>query len=78
MPMQKTVTRAASRVQRAALFAALGVVSGVASAAPVAIDTTDVLTQMDNGQTAMVAVGGAILVLAAVSMAFRWVKATFF
>lgn len=43
-----------------------------------AIDTTAAEASITDAQTAVVAVGGAILVLAGVAMAYRWVKATFF
>jgi hypothetical protein len=49
-----------------------------ALADPVAIATTDAVTQIGNAQTALLAVGSAIIVLAGVSMGIRWVKATFF
>lgn len=45
---------------------------------PVAIDTTDVVAQLASVQTAIAAVGAGILVLAAISLGYRWVKASFF
>lgn len=47
-------------------------------AEPVAIDTTDVVAQLASVQTAIAAVGAGILVLAAISLGYRWVKASFF
>lgn len=38
----------------------------------------DAITMLDTVQVAILAVGGAIVVLAAVAMGIRWVKATFF
>lgn len=58
---------------------------GLVSLAPVsafaqatAIDTTDALAQIGEAETAVLAVGLAIIALAAIAMAIRWVKASFF
>lgn len=50
-------------------------VPGVASAA---IATTEALASITDAETAITAVGGALIGLAAVAMALRWVKAMFF
>jgi hypothetical protein len=49
-----------------------------ANAASAAIDTTGAIAEIDSATTAITAVGGAIITLAALAMAYRWVKATFF
>lgn len=69
--------RLLSLVKKAAV---VGVSSMVVSAAhaQVAIDTAAAETQITNAGTAVAAVGGALIVLAGISMAYRWVKATFF
>ena len=59
-----------------ALFAVL--FSLTASPAFAVIDTTAALAEVTDAGTALAAVGGAILVLAGISLAYRWVKATFF
>ena len=43
-----------------------------------AIDTTAAVAELTDAQTSIAAVGGAILILAGISLAYRWVKATFF
>jgi len=43
-----------------------------------AIDTTAALAELTEAGTALGAVGAAILVLAGISLAYRWVKASFF
>lgn len=58
---------------------AMVVGAGVAAAsAHAAIDTTAAVLSITDAQTAMAAVGGAVLVAAGISFAYRWVKATFF
>lgn len=64
--------------KKVGLVAALTATSGLAMADAVAITTTDAVAQIAAGQTAIAAVGGAILILAAISLGFRWVKAQFF
>ena len=57
------------------------IVAGIASVATSAfavIDTTAAVQEVNDAGTAIIAVGGAILVLAGISLAYRWVKATFF
>jgi hypothetical protein len=57
------------------------VVAGIAVLATNAfavIDTTAAVQEVTDAGTAMAAVGGAILVLSGISLAYRWVKATFF
>ncbi|MCC6143398.1 MAG: methyltransferase [Candidatus Hydrogenedentes bacterium] len=58
----------------------LPVIVGSLLAAPAfaAIDTTDALASITDAGTAIAAVGGGILVLAGISLGYRWVKATFF
>tara|TARA_R110001592_G_scaffold340362_2_gene628486 strand:+ start:48 stop:284 length:237 start_codon:yes stop_codon:yes gene_type:complete len=59
----------------------MAVVAGTAFAANMsyaAIDTTAAVAEVDGAGTAIAAVGGAIISLAALAMAYRWVKATFF
>lgn len=43
-----------------------------------AISTTEALASVADAETAITAVGGALIGLAAVAMALRWVKAMFF
>lgn len=52
--------------------------SALTFADAVPIDTTDVVAQLASVQTAIAAVGAGILVLAAISLGYRWVKASFF
>lgn len=52
--------------------------SALTLADAVAIDTTDVIAQLGSVQTAIAAVGAGILVLAAISLGYKWVKASFF
>lgn len=66
------------RIKKGFAVAAGTLVSSLALAQPVAIDTADAVTQIGNAQTAVIAVGGAIVILAAVAFTYRWVKATFF
>lgn len=57
------------------------IVAGIASLATSAfavIDTTAAVQEVTDAGTAIAAVGGAILVLSGISLAYRWVKATFF
>lgn len=42
------------------------------------VDTAAAVTEIGNITTAITAIGGAIIGVAAVAMAFRWVKAQFF
>lgn len=42
------------------------------------IDTTAVVTEIGNVTTAVAAIGGALLLVAATVLAYRWVKAQFF
>jgi hypothetical protein len=56
----------------------LAIGAGVALPAAAAIDTTAALASVADASTAVVAVGTAIIALAGVSMAIRWVKASFF
>lgn len=56
----------------------LALFAGAASATPAGIDVSAALTELTNAETAIASVGGAILVLAAIALAWRWVKASFF
>ena len=64
-----------SKFVRYSLPVVVGVLSTPALAA---IDTADALAAIADAETAIVAVGGALIGLAAVGMALRWVKAMFF
>ena len=53
------------------------VLPGIAAASgdgATTIDTSAVTSQVDEASTAIVAVGGAVVAVAAVAMAFRWIK----
>jgi len=50
----------------------------IALPAMAAIDTTAAVASITDAGTALGAVGGAILVLAGIALAYRWVKAAFF
>jgi coat protein B len=66
-----------SKLMKTGLLALLVLSSTPAMA--VAIDTTAAVAQIDtDGVAAIGAVGIAIIGLAALSMVYRWVKATFF
>jgi len=63
--------------------AALGVSVGAAVApatshATGGLDTTAVLAALTDMQTAIVAVGGAIIVVAAIAVSYKWVKGMLF
>ena len=55
-----------------------GVVALATTPAFAVIDTTAAVQEVTDAGVAMAAVGGAILVLSGISLAYRWVKATFF
>lgn len=57
---------------------ALGLVLSAPAFSQVVIATTDAIAAIDATETAITAVGTALIVLAAVAMAYRWVKASFF
>ena len=60
---------------------AVGALSAVlpsASFATSSIDTTAVLASITDMQTAITAVGGAIIVVAAVAVGYKWVKGMLF
>jgi len=46
--------------------------------ASAAIDTTAVVAEISGNSTAILAVGGALLALAAVAVGIKWIKATIF
>jgi len=50
--------------------------TSIASAEP--IDTTAVVDQIGELETAVMAVGGALISAAAVAVAFKWIKGTIF
>lgn len=56
----------------AAVPAAL--VSGAALAAP---DVSAVVTEIEGTETAIVAVGGAVLIIIVTAMVFKWIKRAF-
>lgn len=56
---------------------ALVTTSAISANAASVLDA-NVLTQMDDTQTDIMAVGSALIALAVLVMAFRWVKAQFF
>lgn len=74
--MMSRVKRGVFRVIKTG--AGVAVVSAASVPAFAAIDTTDAIAEITAAGTAIGAVGGAILVLAGISLAIRWVKATFF
>ena len=51
---------------------------GFTAASQAAIDTTAIVTELGSNNTAIVAVGGAMLALAAVAVGIKWIKATIF
>lgn len=51
---------------------------GTVTASQAAIDTAAVVTELSSNNTAIVAVGGAMLALAAVAVGIKWIKATIF
>ena len=59
-----------------AVLALLAPVSVFAAATP--IPTTDAVAQIAEVNTAVLAVGGALIAAAAIAMAVKWVKASFF
>lgn len=62
-------------MKKVILPALVGILSAPAFAV---IDTTAAVAEVTDAGTAIAAVGGGILVLAGISLAYRWVKATFF
>ena len=52
--------------------------SGAFAATGTALDTAGVLAQLGEVETAVMAVGGGIIALAAIAMGFRWIKAGIF
>lgn len=53
-------------------------VMGTAVASQAAVDTTAVVAEISSNDAAIVAVGGAMLALAAVAVGIKWIKATIF
>lgn len=66
------------RFVRPAVIGSTALGSLMALPAMAAIDTTAAVTELTDAGTALGAVGGAILVLAGIALAYRWVKAAFF
>ena len=64
-----------SKVKKYTAAAGLGLAAGAAQAQ---IDTTAVVSDIGDVATALTAVGTAIVAVAAVAMAFRWIKASMF
>ena len=62
--------------QVSAVAVALLPLSVFAAATP--IPTTDAVAQIAEVNTAVLAVGGALIAAAAIAMAVKWVKASFF
>ena len=50
----------------------------LSSASFAAVDTTAVVAEISGNSAAIIAVGGALLALAAVAVGIKWVKATIF
>jgi hypothetical protein len=75
MNLLNNVKRGFSR-SKVALLAAVAVPFAMTSQA--AIDTTGAVGEITGAGTAIAAVGGGILVLAGISLAYRWTKASFF
>lgn len=55
-----------------------GVLAVASGSALAAIDTASALAAVEDAETAIVAVGGALIGLAAIGLALRWVKGMFF
>jgi len=66
------------RFVRRLVVGSVGVASVVSIPALAAVDTTAAVASITDAGTALGAVGGAILVLAGIALAYRWVKAAFF
>lgn len=61
-----------------ALASVFTVVSVAVQADPVAISTTAAVAQIGEAQTAIGAIGAALISMAALVLGYRWVKANFF
>jgi len=66
------------KLARFAPFAALSLVPGLVFAQATAIDVADAVAQLDTIGTTVLAVGGALLVAAAIAVAVKWAKASIF
>ena len=75
MNILKSVKRGVSRSKVAV---ALASTVGMVGASQAAIDTTAAVAEVTAAGSAIAAVGGGILVLAGISLAYRWTKASFF
>jgi len=62
----------------AAAVTGVGALALTSVGAQAAIDTTEALAELESAGVAIAAIGGAILGLAGISLAYRWAKATFF
>lgn len=61
-----------------ALFALVATAPQLVLAQATPIDVSDAVAQISAVETALIAVGGAIIILAAVSVGFKWVKGMIF
>lgn len=67
------------RVMFSAFLAVMiGLLAAPAFATGTTIDTTAITDQLSANETALIAVGGAIIALAAVAVAFKWIKGMLF
>jgi len=57
---------------------ALALMPGLVFAQATAIDVADAVAQLDTIGTTVLAVGGALLVAAAIAVAVKWAKASIF
>ena len=77
--LKRKVKAAAVTVVATAMVAVASVVSVPAMAATTTpIDVTDAVAQIGEINTAVLAVGGALIAAAAIAVGVKWVKATFF
>lgn len=72
---QKTRTRAA--VMASAVLSLAAVPTAFATG-PTPIDVTDAVAQLGTVETTVLAIGGALLVAAAIAVAVKWAKAAIF
>lgn len=59
-------------------LALMGLTPGLVFAQATAIDVSDAVAQLDTIGTTVLAVGGALLVAAAIAVAVKWAKASIF
>lgn len=65
-------------ISRCKVAVVAAVTVGAATSSQAAIDTTAAVAEITGAETAIAAIGGGILVLAGISLAYRWTKAAFF